>query len=200
VLRPSILPDHGDDRDIDLREDVSRHADDRGDTEKKYEASQHVKSMWQPQRKANYAHNASSPRDHIRSLRRPIAITTLQPVLEFKSPVICARFVKCEIDLIEIPGGVRHRAFVTPCGFLLIRPPRRRLQSRCDHRAGQCAHAENDQDGRFIEPCASLHSLILGASWKTFARCSWPHRMPHRIRRELMNVGLDNFPASALEP
>jgi hypothetical protein len=28
-----------------------------------------------------------------------------------------------------------------------------------------------------IEPCASRRSLILGASWKTFGRCSWPHRI-----------------------
>src|ERR1700731_1082121 len=34
-----------------------------------------------------------------------------------------------------------------------------------------------------IEPCALRRSLILGESWKTFGRCSWPHR----IRRELIN-------------
>jgi hypothetical protein len=28
-----------------------------------------------------------------------------------------------------------------------------------------------------IEPCASRRSLILGASWKTFWRCGWPHRI-----------------------
>jgi hypothetical protein len=28
-----------------------------------------------------------------------------------------------------------------------------------------------------IEPCALRRSLILGESWKTFGRCSWPHRI-----------------------
>ena len=28
-----------------------------------------------------------------------------------------------------------------------------------------------------IEPCASRRSLILGASWKAFWRCIWPHRI-----------------------
>jgi hypothetical protein len=28
-----------------------------------------------------------------------------------------------------------------------------------------------------IEPCALRRSLILGESWRTFGRCSWPHRI-----------------------
>jgi hypothetical protein len=35
-------------------------------------------------------------------------------MLGFKSPVICTRFFKCESDLVEMLGGVRHRAIVTP--------------------------------------------------------------------------------------
>jgi hypothetical protein len=31
-----------------------------------------------------------------------------------------------------------------------------------------------------IEPCALRRSLILGESWKTFWRCSWPHRRAFR--------------------
>jgi hypothetical protein len=40
-----------------------------------------------------------------------------------------------------------------------------------------------------IEPCAWRRSLILGESWKTFGRCSWPHR----IRRELINNAVGRF-------
>ena len=51
-----VLPDHGDDRDVDLGEDVGRHADDRGDAEKKDEASQHIEGVRKPQCKPDYPH------------------------------------------------------------------------------------------------------------------------------------------------
>jgi hypothetical protein len=34
-----------------------------------------------------------------------------------------------------------------------------------------------------IEPCALRRSLILGESWKTFERCSWPHRIKARSHK-----------------
>jgi hypothetical protein len=61
-----------------------------------------------------------------------------------------------------------------------------------------------------IEPCASRLSLILGESWKTFGRCSRPHRIKARSHKrglgQLSRVKLEEshaaewtrFPASGL--
>jgi hypothetical protein len=51
-----VLPDHGDDGDLDFREYVRRHRPDSGDTEKQDQCSQHIEGMRKPQRKSNNPH------------------------------------------------------------------------------------------------------------------------------------------------
>ena len=52
-----ILPDDGDDRDVDLGKDVRRHRQHGGRAEKQDEHSQHVEGMRQPQSKTNDTHD-----------------------------------------------------------------------------------------------------------------------------------------------
>jgi hypothetical protein len=54
--KPRILPDHGHDRDSDLRKDVGRHRADCRDSEKENESCQHIERMRESQREPNNAH------------------------------------------------------------------------------------------------------------------------------------------------
>ena len=51
-----VLPDHGHDRNVDLRKDVGRHRDDGRDAEKQDQRGHHVECMGKSQREANDAH------------------------------------------------------------------------------------------------------------------------------------------------
>ena len=57
-----VLPDHRDDRNVDLREDVLRHDRDGRDAEKHNQCREDVEGVRKPQREANYAHGSCSRR------------------------------------------------------------------------------------------------------------------------------------------
>ena len=53
---PGVAPDHGHDRDPDLRKDVGRHGADRDDAEKENERGHHIECVRKSQRESNNAH------------------------------------------------------------------------------------------------------------------------------------------------
>ena len=54
---PGVLPDDGDDGDVDLGKDVGRHRQHGGRAEKQHEHGEHVEGVRQPQSKTNDAHD-----------------------------------------------------------------------------------------------------------------------------------------------
>ena len=57
---PGVLPDHRDDRDLDLRKNVGRHRQDRGDAEKQDESGKHIKGVRQPAARNERSHASPS--------------------------------------------------------------------------------------------------------------------------------------------
>ncbi len=80
-----VLPDHGHDRNVDLREDVGRHGANRRDAEKQNQGGQHIEGMGKSQRKSNDAHVVYR---HSPGIKPAPQSDTARPIPANSAPVI----------------------------------------------------------------------------------------------------------------